>query len=311
MDEADHGHIPVMRYPVLNWLPAGPGMYLDATFGGGGHSRAILEEHSRNVVIGLDCDPEAVARGEKLESEYSGRFRIISTNFGDWSDVPEGPYRGILFDFGVSSFHFDNAERGFSFRMDGPLDMRMNPEEGISASQFLNTAERGDLVKAVRDYGEERAWRRVVSAIENARGSEALERTGAFAELIAQAVGTNPRKPLRIHPATRTFQGVRIAINDELSSIEKALPQAFEQLEGQGRLIAITFHSLEDRIVKRFFRRLAGQPEHSRDSLPQQYRDIQGRILTRRPVEATEEEIRQNPRARSARLRVLEKEATT
>jgi 16S rRNA (cytosine1402-N4)-methyltransferase len=228
-------------------------------------------------------------------------------NFEDLDQLDETGFMGILFDFGVSSYHFDEARRGFSFREDGPLDMRLNPDSGITASQFLQTAGHGELIEAVKVFGEELRWRRVVEAIENARGTDKLERTLAFAALVEDALGG--RKPgERIHPATRTFQGVRIAVNRELAVIESALPVAFEKLSDGGRLAAISFHSLEDRIVKRFFRRMAGQPEHGRDSLPGQFRVCRAKILTRKPVTADDAEIARNPRSRSAKLRVLEKE---
>ena len=283
------------------------GLYLDATFGGGGHTRALLEADSSNIVVALDCDPEAIERGASLRAAYPGRFTLYRMNFENMADLEEDAFDGILFDFGVSSFHFDVAVRGFSFRHDGPLDMRMDPDSGQPASVFLSTASHDDLVRAVRDYGEEQRWRRVIKAIEEARGTAQLERTLAFANLVEQAVGG--RRPTdRIHPATRTFQGVRIAVNRELAVIETALPAAFAKLKSGGRMAVISFHSLEDRLVKRFFRRMAGRPEHGRDSLPSQYRIRQASLITRKPVVASEEETAMNPRARSAKLRVLEKE---
>lgn len=283
------------------------GTYLDATFGGGGHSRAILEADRRNQVVGLDWDPEAISRGRQLEAAYPGRLTLHHLNFEDLEQLEESGFIGVLFDFGVSSHHFDQPERGFSFREDGPLDMRLNPEEGIPASRFLETAAREELVEAVRTFGEEPRWRRVVTAIESARGTGQLERTLSFARMVEEAVGRR-RPGDRIHPATRTFQGVRIAVNRELTVIEEALPVAFEKLRDGGRLAAISFHSLEDRLVKRFFRRMAGQPEHAGDSLPGQFRIHRAKILTRKPVTAGPEEQQRNPRSRSAKLRVLEKE---
>jgi 16S rRNA (cytosine1402-N4)-methyltransferase len=302
------GHEPVLCGPVVAYLAEGKkGAFLDATFGGGGHTRALLEDNPENTVVALDCDPEAIERGRILQSDYPGRLTLHHMNFEDLGDIEEGDFVGILFDFGVSSFHFDRGYRGFSFREDAPLDMRLNPETGISASQFLKTADHQELVEAVRNFGEEPRWRRIVNAIESARGGDALERTLSFAGLIEDAVGG--RRPTdRIHPATRTFQGVRIAVNRELAVIEKALPAAFDKLLNGGRIAAISFHSLEDRIVKRFFRRMAGRPEHSRDSRPGQFRIRQANLVTRKPVIADEEEIARNPRSRSAKLRILEKE---
>lgn len=307
-DNHSSGHTPVLLDPVLKYLADGrSGSYLDATFGGGGHTRALLESDDRNTVVALDCDPEAIERGRELQAAFPGRLDLRHLNFEDLGSLKETGFVGILFDFGVSSYHFDQAERGFSFREDGPLDMRLNPETGIPASEFLKTADHDDLVQAVRDFGEERRWHRVVRAIEAARGSDQLERTLAFAGLVEAAVGG--RRPNdRIHPATRTFQGVRIAVNRELAVIEAALPDAFEKLSDGGRLAAISFHSLEDRIIKRFYRRMAGRPEHGRDATPGQFRVRRAKILTTKPVIAAADETARNPRSRSAKLRILEKE---
>ena len=307
-EAASSGHKPVMLQPVLAFLTEGrSGLYLDATFGGGGHARALLEADSRNVVVALDCDPEAVKRGQALKDAFPGRLSIHKMNFEELGDLEENGFEGILFDFGVSSFHFDQADRGFSFQKDGPLDMRMNPDSGQPASEFLQSASYYELVEAIRDFGEEPKWRRVVRSIEEARGSEQLLRTLPFAALVEKAVGGR-RPGDRIHPATRTFQGVRIAVNRELAVIETALPEAFSKLKIGGRLAVISFHSLEDRLVKRFFRRMAGRPEHGRDSTPGDFRVRQATMLTRKPVVAVEEETADNPRSRSAKLRVLEKE---
>jgi 16S rRNA (cytosine1402-N4)-methyltransferase len=302
------GHEPVLSGPVVAYLAEErSGLFLDATFGGGGHTRAILEADSSNKVVALDCDPEAIERGRELQKSYPGRLVLHHMNFEDLGTLEEDGFIGILFDFGVSSYHFDDAHRGFSFREDAPLDMRLNPEAGQPASQFLKKASYFELVEAVRNFGEEPRWRRIVSAIESARNTDQLERTLAFAKLVEDAVGG--RRPMdRIHPATRTFQGVRIAVNRELAVIESALPAAFDKLLEGGRMAAISFHSLEDRIVKRFFRRMAGRPEHGRDSRPGQFRIRQATMLTRKPVVADDEEVTRNPRSRSAKLRVLEKE---
>jgi 16S rRNA (cytosine1402-N4)-methyltransferase len=307
-DATSSGHAPVLLGPVVKFLAEGrSGSYLDATFGGGGHTRALLESDARNTVVALDCDPEAIERGRELQAAFPGRLDLRQMNFEDLGSLEESDFVGILFDFGVSSYHFDQAHRGFSFREDGPLDMRLNPEAGIPASEFLKTADHDQLVEAVRNFGEERRWYRVVTAIEDARGTDKLERTLSFAELVETAVGG--RRPTdRIHPATRTFQGVRIAVNRELAVIEAALPEAFKKLSEGGRMVAISFHSLEDRIIKRFFRRMAGRPEHGHDSTPGQFRIRQAKILTTKPVIADAEETARNPRSRSAKLRVLEKE---
>ena len=302
------GHIPVMLAPVLELLELDRGKLriLDATFGGGGHTRAFLERgHS---VLALDCDPEARERAEVVQEQFPEHFAFAGLNFEDLDEATgPGSVDSILFDFGLSSFHLDTPERGFSFRYDAPLDMRLNTREGMTAAEFLEKADREELIQAVKWYGEEPSWRRVVEAILEARGSGKLARTASLAALIEEAIPRRPGPPPRIHPATRTFQGLRIVINRELKVIEAALPKAFEALAPGGRLAAISFHSLEDRIVKRFFRRMAGAPEHSRDSIPQQLRTVSGRILTRRPIVSSETEVQANPRSRSAKLRVLEK----
>ena len=305
---ADAGHIPVLLPEVMDALGAGRGglRVLDATFGGGGHTRALLERG--NSVVALDCDPEAAVRAEAVARAFTDRFSFYGINFEQLDEVAEAPFDAVLFDLGLSSFHYDTADRGFSFRHDGKLDMRLDPRAGMTAAEFLETADRHDLILAVRQYGEEPSWRRVVDAVLRARGTEALRTTRAFAELVAEALPRRPGPPPRIHPATRVFQGIRIAVNRELEVIEAALPKAFAALAPGGRMAVISFHSLEDRIVKRFFRRAAGMPEHARDSAPQQSRTVSARLLNRRPVTPPDSETATNPRARSAKLRALEKQ---
>lgn len=302
------GHVPVLLHEALDLMPLRPGgKLLDATFGGGGHSRAFLEAGEGVTLVALDRDPEAVARAAPLRSEFSERFRIHHLNFGDLAELEETGFDGVFFDFGLSSFQLDDPERGFSFRSDAPLDMRMDPESSMSAADFLETADEEALVRAVRNYGEEKRWRRVVEAILRARGSGQLQRTESFAALVTEVVGPTPRGRKAVHPATRTFQGIRVEVNDELSAIERGLPAAFDRLLPEGVLAAISFHSLEDRIVKRFCRRMAGRPEHSRDSRLQDEREIRAEMIATRPILPTEAEIAQNPRSRSARMRALRK----
>jgi 16S rRNA (cytosine1402-N4)-methyltransferase len=301
------GHQPVLLREVLGLLaPVPGGRYLDCTFGGGGHTAAILSAAPDVQVIALDRDPEALSRGESLSARFGPRFTLKIQNFATLRAAGKD-FDGILFDFGLSSFQLDDPARGFSFRSDGPADMRMDQRSGVPASVWLETATSQMLETAVRDLGEEPNWRRVVRALVTARGTGRLSRTASLAEVVASAIPAPARRSMKIHPATRTFQGIRIAVNNEIGAIQLALGEAFDVLRPGGVLCAISFHSLEDRPVKQFFRRMCGQPENADDSTPQDLRTRLAEPLTNRPIVPSPEEIAQNPRSRSAKLRALRK----
>lgn len=290
-------HVPVLLDAVLAGLhPEAGGRYVDATLGGGGHTAAILQASSPDgKVLGIDTDTDALmAAGEAL-AQFGGRVQLTHGNFRNIAELARShgfdSVDGILIDLGVSSYQLDTPERGFSFLTDGPLDMRLDQTEGQSAAELIQRTSETDLANLIYRYGEERASRKIARFLAEARRREPISTTGELAAIVSRALGGQRG---RIHPATRTFQALRIAVNRELESLELALPQAVELLKPGGTLAVISFHSLEDRIVKLFFRSEAGPAG-------------QLQIVTKKPIEADEDEQRSNPRSRSAKLRIARK----
>lgn len=297
-------HRPVMLEAALAALAVKPqGRYVDATFGRGGHSRALLERlGEEGRVVAFDRDPEAVAAGQVLASS-DARFEIRRRNFSEiGAELPAASVDGLLFDFGVSSPQLDDAQRGFSFLRDGPLDMRMDPEHGLSAAQWLASVSEAELAQVLADYGEEKFSKRIARAIVARRAAEPFLRTVELAEFIAAQL---PRSHDGIHPATRSFQAIRIAVNDELAAIERGLRAAHALLAPGGRLVAISFHSLEDRIVKHYIQSHARAPQGSRRLPPQAAPAPSLRELGKHRADPAE--LAANPRARSAVLRIAER----
>ncbi|MGQ9833616.1 MAG: 16S rRNA (cytosine(1402)-N(4))-methyltransferase RsmH [Candidatus Villigracilaceae bacterium] len=301
-------HQPVLYHEIIHALqPKSPGFYVDGTVGAGGHARGILEACAPDGrLLGLDLDPQALALAGETLAPYQPRFHLIQASYAALDSVllqlGWPPVQGILLDLGLSSMQVDHPERGFSFLHDGPLDMRFDPRQAVSAADLVNTLPQAELADILYRYGEERNARQIARAIVQARPVQTTRQLAAVIEAVS------PRRGDRLHPATRTFQALRIAVNRELDAIQSALPQAVAALAPGGRLAIISFHSLEDRLVKEFFRR------ESRDCLcpPRQPVCTCGHVatlkeITRKPVTPTEAEIEQNPRARSAKLRVAEK----
>ncbi|MDR1413369.1 MAG: 16S rRNA (cytosine(1402)-N(4))-methyltransferase RsmH [Puniceicoccales bacterium] len=298
-------HCPVLSAEVVKWLnPSAGGQFLDCTFGGGGHGEALFSAAENIFIYAIDCDPNAKQRAQEFSLRHAN-FRFYQINFSEADCLRLAPLNGILMDLGVSSFQLDEESRGFSFRHHVPMDMRMDPGKGISAREFLQTANESDLVTAIREYGEEEHWKKIVKTIAVNRKNPDICYADTFAKLIASCSPKGMHR--KIHPATKTFQGLRIFINDELRALQTALPIMFDKLAIGGRLAVISFHSLEDRIVKKFFNQMAGKSIDRFDSNSQQDRIAYGKILTRNPIIPSAGEIIANPRSRSAKLRVLEK----
>lgn len=305
-------HQPVLLEETVSGLAIKPtGSYVDATFGRGGHSRAILALlGSAGRLLGLDRDPEAVSAGRQLAQE-DPRFSIDHASFSHLQScwrayAGDANANGILMDLGVSSPQLGMAERGFGFMRDGPLDMRMDPTRGEPASQWINTASESELAQVFREYGEERHARRIAKRIVQSRAQSPLMRTVQLADLIVGVVG---RREKGKHPATRCFQAIRIHINSELDELSQALKQAVSILSPGGRLVVISFHSLEDRIVKRFMRTEArGEADIPRNLPIRDLPSSSARLrIVAKAISPSESEIRRNPRARSAKLRIAER----
>jgi len=305
----DHAeHIAVLRDEVIEGLQPRPGsLLIDGTLGAGGHSAAWLDATAPDGrVLAFDLDPVAIGIARERLAGYGDRVEIVHGSYERMGEVaPErgfGAVDGVLLDLGFSSMQIDDPERWFAFRFDAPLDMRFDPTQPLTAASLVNGLSESELADLIYEYGEERYSRRVARAIVQARP---IRQTGELAQIIERAV---PRSRERIHPATRTFQALRIAVNYELGALERTLPQAVSLLKPGGRLAVISFHSLEDRIVKNFMR------EEARDCIcpPEAPRCVcdhkpRLKIITRKPITATDEEVERNPRARSAKLRIAER----
>jgi 16S rRNA (cytosine1402-N4)-methyltransferase len=300
-------HVPVLVRRVLEHLaPRDGATIIDGTFGAGGYTRAILAA-AQTRVIALDRDPSAIARGAAVAAESAGRLTLVEDRFANLDIVARAQGHdavdGVVLDIGVSSMQLDTAERGFSFRLDGPLDMRMSVD-GPSAADVVAAASERDLTAIIATLGEERFARGVARAVVRARGEAPIRTTRELADVVARVVRTRPGD---IHPATRTFQALRMFVNDELGELAAALAAAERILKPGGRLVVVSFHSLEDRIVKSFFADRGTSVGVSRHRPEAAAKPLTFRLLTKRPVTPDEQEIGENPRARSAKLRAGER----
>ena len=308
MSENAPMHEPVLTQSVVGFLREAPtGTVVDGTIGLGGHSAALLEANPDLRIVGIDRDQEALAVAAERLHAFGERVRLVHGDFRDMNRhldrIGVAHVGGVLLDVGVSSMQLDRAERGFSFRADGPLDMRMNRTRGATAGEWLQSADEAEIAQVLREYGEERYARRIARAIARARDTSPIETTEALVRIVHRAV-PGSYFAQRIDPATRTFQALRIVVNDELGALREGLAAAFARLVIGGVLCVISFHSLEDRMVKAFFRERAaacvcppGLPECVCD------KKVEANILTKRPIVATPKDVERNPRARSAKLR--------
>lgn len=305
-------HEPVLFQETIQALNLKPeGTYVDCTLGAAGHSLGLLATEPSIRLVGIDQDPQALERAKYRLATYASQVTLIHGNFRNLRnilhDIGVGPVHGILMDIGVSSPQLDDGDRGFSYHQEARLDMRMDPENPLDAWTIVNTYSQDQLAKIIANYGEERWASRISEFIVAERGQNPIETTARLVEVIKKAVPVGARES-GVHPARRTFQGLRIAVNDELGALEEALEQAVEVLCSGGRLAVISFHSLEDRIVKNCFQELLGKCSCPPD-LPVCVcqREPVARLVNRKPIMASSREVEANPRARSAKLRVLEK----
>jgi 16S rRNA (cytosine1402-N4)-methyltransferase len=322
-------HEPVLLEEIIDWLrPNLGGVFVDCTLGLGGHSEALLKASPDTKVIGIDRDLDALALAKERLSIFENRFQAMHANFENITDVLSelgaGKVRGVLADLGVSSLQLDRSERGFSFAQAAPLDMRMDASSGETAAEMVNQLQERELADLIFEYGEERGARRVARAIVRQRASAPIATTKQLAEIVVRALRVPGR--WRIHPATRTFQALRIAVNQELLALENFIPEAIPHLDSGGRLAIISFHSLEDRIVKRSFQRESGRCICQASRQANYWTGAAGssdkpgdivctvcgaqnrvKVLTRKPERPAQAEIERNPRSRSALLRVCER----
>lgn len=306
LDASRLPHIPVLLGPILAAVAPVQGVWLDGTFGAGGYTRGLLGAGAARV-IGVDRDPSALQAAAHMQAEFGPRLTLVQGVFADLDSLAGVPLDGVVLDLGVSSMQIDQAERGFSFQKDGPLDMRMGAD-GPSAADLVATASEGALADILFHFGEERAARRIARAIVDARTRAPITRTLELAEIVAKCL---PRpKPGQSHPATRAFQALRIAVNGEFDQLVAALGAAERALKPGGLLAVVTFHSLEDRIVKRFFQEASGDAPNANRYAPLGAKTTaRFDLVTRKAVGPDDAELAQNPRARSAKLRVARRTA--
>lgn len=305
-------HIPVLKNEVIEGLHIDPrGVYVDGTLGGGGHSGEILHRIPEGYLIGIDQDDDALQAADRHLANIANNYTLLKGNFVNMKDLLASEniekVDGILLDIGVSSHQFDTGERGFSYRYDGPLDMRMNPSDALSAQDIVNTYDEDELSQIFWDYGEERWGKRIAEFIVRERKSKSIETTFELVEIIKKAIPGGARREGG-HPAKKTFQALRIAVNRELDVLEETIPDAVSLLKPKGRLAIITFHSLEDRIVKNEFKYLNQDcicPPRQPICTCDKKQEI--KIITRKPITATEKELAENNRSHSAKLRIAEK----